>query len=67
MKSSIKYYIICIINILAFYFLLLSKRIKQNKENDILKDTKEKAFDEIHKIIPYDKTNKGFLEKISKL
>ena len=61
MKSSIKPYIICIISILAFYFLLVSKRIKQNKEKDILEITKEKS---VYKIFPYYKTNKGFLRKL---
>ena len=64
MKSSIKPYIICIISILAFYFLLVSKRIKQNKEKDILEITKEKSIYKIKKIIPYYKTNKGFLRKL---
>ncbi len=62
MKSSIKSYIICIIIVLAIYFLLLSKRIKQNKEKDILEKTKEKSIDEI---LPYYKTNKGFLRKLN--
>ena len=61
MKSSIKPYIICIISILAFYFLLVSKRIKQNKEKDILEITKEKS---VYKIFPYYKTNKRFLRKL---
>ena len=65
MKSSIKSYIICTIIVLAFYFLLISKRIKQNKEKDILENTKEKSFDEIEKILPYYKTNKGFLRKLN--
>ena len=46
--SSIKSYIIFII-ILAFYFLLV---------------TKEKSIYKIKKIIPYYKTNKGFLRKL---
>ena len=58
MKSSIKSYIICTIIVLAIYFLLLSKRIKQNKEKDILENTKEKSIDETEKILPYYKTNK---------
>ena len=61
MRSSIKPYIICIISILVFYFLLVSKRIKQNKEKDILEITKEKS---VYKIFPYYKTNKGFLRKL---
>ena len=63
-KSSIKPYIICIISILAFYFLLVSKRIKQNKEKDILEITKEKSIYKNKKIFPYYKTNKGFLRKL---
>ena len=63
-KSSIKLYIICIISILVFYFLLVSKRIKQNKEKDILEITKEKSIYKIKKIFPYYKTNKGFLRKL---
>ena len=46
-KSPIKIYIVYISIILAFYFLLTSKRIKQNKENGILKDIKEKSIYEI--------------------
>ena len=64
MKSSIKPYIIYIIIILAFYFLLISKKIKQNKEKDILEVTKEKSIYKIKKIISYYKTNKGFLRKL---
>ena len=64
MKSSIKPYIICIMSILAFYFLLISKKIKQNKEKDILEITKEKSIYKIKKIFPYYKTNKGFLRKL---
>ncbi len=67
MKSSIKPYIICIMSILAFYFLLVSKRIKQNKEKDILEITKEKSIYKIKKIFPYYKTNKGFLRKLQNI
>ena len=67
MKIPIKSYIICIIVILAFYFLLISKRIKQNKEKDILTATKEKLNDEIKKIIPFYKTNKGLLRKLQNI
>ena len=63
-KSLIKSYIIYINIILAFCFLLTSKRIKQNKEKGILKDTKEKSIDEIKKIIHYYKINKGLLRKL---
>ena len=62
--KSIKSHILYIIIILAFlYFVsyLITKRIK---EKDILEDTKEKSIDEIKKIIPYYKTNKGFLRKL---
>ena len=64
MKSSIKPYTIYIIIILAFYFLLISKKIKQNKKKDILEVTKENSIYKIKKIISYYKTNKGFLRKL---
>ena len=64
-KSLIEPYAMYIIIIFALYFVLISKRIKQNKEKDILEDTKEKSIDEIKKIIPYYKTNKRFLRKLT--
>ena len=64
MKSPIKHYITYSIIFLEFYFILIFKRIKQNKEKDILEDIKEKSIDEIKKIILYYKTNKAFIRKL---
>ena len=63
MISPTKPYTISII-ILALYFVLIFKSIKQNKEKNTLEDTKEKSIDEIKKIIPYYKANKRFLRKL---
>ena len=50
-KSSIKPYIISIIIILAFYFLLIYKKIKQNK-------IKKKIFSKLQKKIQFIKLRK---------
>ena len=63
-KSLIKSYIIYINIILSFCFLLTLRKMKQNKEKAILKDTKEKSINEIKKIIHYYKMNKGLLRKL---
>ena len=63
MISPTKPYTISII-ILALYFVLIFKSIKQNKEKNTLEYTKEKSIDEIKKIIPYYKANKRFLRKL---
>ena len=62
--KSHKIYTIIILAFLHFVSYLITKRIKGK---DILEHTKEKSIDEIKKIIPYYKTNKGFLRKLENI